>query len=137
MIFDLFFLPAVGTIHANGDLVGFGTRGFYWSSVQFSSSIGLALEIGSTGSWLERTDLTKLFGMTIRCVRSKSILFSCLSSAIVLVLMARLMVRELSGIIGLLRSLVPLMASPCSLIMAVASLTAAPPLRLAACLFVA
>jgi len=76
----MFFLPAVGRRAATDGLLGHhGAAGRYWSFSQIDVSHGDILLFNAAGSLPGGAGIpAKAEGYSIRCVRSKSILFSCL-----------------------------------------------------------
>ena len=70
MLFDLFFLPAVGGRNADGSLnTQQGDVGHYWSSTEVSSSFAYRHRLDAISSIPSSDNVTKNAGLSIRCVR--------------------------------------------------------------------
>ena len=61
------FLPAAGFRYGNDGTINYvGTRGYYWSSTEYSSSRSYGLLFVSGSAYLY--DVTKTYGFSVRCV---------------------------------------------------------------------
>ncbi len=63
-------LHAAGFLsNSDGSLLGRGSNGYYWSSIQYSSTNGWGLAFISSGSGMSQANCNKADGIPLRCLR--------------------------------------------------------------------